>query len=518
MKKQDAPEAFLAIPPMNGLPPGLFFEAVEQMALAVSITDANGTFCYANSAFTQMTGNAPADVIGRNASMLSYKSTPRAVYEDLWQTITSGAVWNGVILNRRKNGERYLADLTVVPLKDAAGVPYYLALHRDVTEHHELQKRALNQKALIESVIDSAPVAMAFLGKDGRVTLDNNAYRCLMADLKVREPAQQVLAALADRIGADYAEAMAWGSNFTNVEIRFDMPGRSEARWLSCSGRWVRESDTAADTYFEERELRGLLLVCHDVTLSRRHFEQERTNMVHALMAEQQMAASVREIIEAAIYQLQKPLNLVAAAIGVLDRQGEGTLALRGALNEAFGDGSEALERLRLAIPRRVAEAVEPVNMNEIVRDALDVSTHRFLTSGAIVDWQPTPVLPKVPARAMAMRTLVKNLIDNAVDALNEPGARAREIHIVTGAHTDGTVEITVEDTGPGIPVDLRLKVFEPFFTGWRNHRGHTGMGLTLAQQAIADQGGGIILEGGAAGGCLVRVTLSPRVRDDELG
>jgi len=518
MKEQDALETILAGPPMNGLPPAIFFEAVEQMALAVSITDGNGNFRYVNAAFADVTGHQPADVIGKNASMLSYKSTPREVYEDLWNTISSGRIWNGVILNRRKGGEKYLSELTVVPLKGAADQPHYLGLHRDITDRHELEKRALNQKTLIESIVDSAPVAMAFLGRDGKVALDNNAYRCLMADFKGNEPAGQVLSALADRIGADFDEAMERGCNFTNVELRFDVPGRSEARWFACSGTWVRESDTTAETYFEDREMRGLLLVFHELTASRRQFEMARTKMVHALMAEQQLNASVREIIEAAIYQLQKPLNLVAAAIGVLDRQGEGTLALRGALDEALGDGNEALERLRLAIPSQSDEAVGPINMNEIVRDVLDVSTDRFLTSGVLVNWQPTPVLPKVPARANAMRTLVKSLVDNAVDAVAEPGNFRREVDIVTKAYDDGTVEISIEDKGPGLPEDLRLKVFEPFFTGWRRHRGHTGMGLTLAQQTIADQGGGITLENGSSGGCLARVTFSPRVREDEIG
>lgn len=503
----------------SGLPARVFYEAVEQMALAISVTDMSGNILYVNAAFATVTGHVPAEVIGRNASMLSYKSTPQAVYQDLWKTIAAGRVWTGVILNRRKNGERYLADLTVVPLRDATGaISYYLGLHRDVTEHHELQRRAFNQKALIESVVDSAPVAMAFLDKDGRVAVDNHAYKCLMADLKGQEPAAQVVAAVAGTIGGTFAEARDRGRSFSNVEIRFDMPGRSEPRWFSCSGTWVQEADTAVDAFFDEHQRRGLLLVCHELTASRRQFEQARTNMVRALMAEQQMTASVREIIEAAIYQLQGPLNLVAAAIGVLDRQGDGTAALRDALTNALGDGNEALERLRQAIPKQVAEAVGPVNVNEIVRDALDVSTQRFLASGALVDWQPTPVLPAIPARATAMRTLVKSLIDNAVDALNEPGGHAREIHIVTGAHADGSVEITIEDTGPGIAEPLRRKVFEPFFTGWHNHRGHTGMGLTLAQQTVADQGGGIAIENGRSGGCRARVTFSPNVPAGEFG
>ena len=69
------------MPPPNDLPSALFRQAVEQAALAISITDADATILYANPAFERVTGYSHAELIGHNQSLLSYKVTPGLVYD-----------------------------------------------------------------------------------------------------------------------------------------------------------------------------------------------------------------------------------------------------------------------------------------------------------------------------------------------------------------------------------------------------------------------------------------------------
>ena len=77
-------------------------------------------------------------------------------------------------------------------------------------------------------------------------------------------------------------------------------------------------------------------------------------------------------------------------------------------------------------------------------------------------------------------------------------------------------VDVAIEDSGPGIPAELRYKVFEPFFTtrGEKNGShgsGHLGTGLSSAQQIVADHDGAIEIGTPADGGCRVRVVLPVR-------
>ena len=70
------------------------------------------------------------------------EGTPQAAYAALWRTIGIGAPWSGRLVNRRKDGSEYLADLLITPVRDASGqVGSYLGIHRDVSALHRLECR-----------------------------------------------------------------------------------------------------------------------------------------------------------------------------------------------------------------------------------------------------------------------------------------------------------------------------------------------------------------------------------------
>jgi signal transduction histidine kinase len=106
-----------------------------------------------------------------------------------------------------------------------------------------------------------------------------------------------------------------------------------------------------------------------------------------------------------------------------------------------------------------------------------------------------------------AIRSLFNYLLDNALDALKESGKTHREIQILS-RESDEYLEVDIIDNGPGIDEELRLKVFEPFFSGWKQRRGHAGMGLTMAQEVVATHGGHLDIDSPLNGGCRVRVSL----------
>jgi len=123
------------------------------------------------------------------------------------------------------------------------------------------------------------------------------------------------------------------------------------------------------------------------------------------------------------------------------------------------------------------------------------------------VDWRPAMVLPSVTGRANELRGLFKYLLDNAIQAINESEQVFREIRLETRQEQQELV-IEVMDNGPGVPESHRLKVFEPFFCGWNQPRGHAGMGLTMAQEVVNDHNGSVEIDGHFYGGCRVYVRL----------
>jgi PAS domain S-box-containing protein len=116
--------------------------AIQQAAESVVITDTQGTVVYANPAFERITGYRQAEVVGHRTSLLRSEEQDPASYQELWTTITAGEVWQGRLVNRRKDGVRYIADTIITPVRDENGaIVNYVSLQRDVTRELQLEEQ-----------------------------------------------------------------------------------------------------------------------------------------------------------------------------------------------------------------------------------------------------------------------------------------------------------------------------------------------------------------------------------------
>ena len=492
-------EAFnLFVGPGAGpLPPRLFFEAVEQAPVAISITDAKANILYVNHAFELLTGYPRAEILGQNHSVLSNKATPDSVYQGLWHTIQAKQPWTGTLVNRTRQGGDYLAELTVSPVLDQDGrIDYFLGMHRDVTQVHALERTLRQQKSLIETVLDSAPVVVALLDDQGRVLLDNQEYKKLLGDLRSREPADLLCQAIRDQAGLDPLESALAGRGFKDLEVSI-LPGPGRPlRWFACSGQRVDELDVGVRSFFgADQPVRPrLLLLCNEVTVRRREIERAQLENLRARLAEQQFVQGMREALTAAIYQIQVPLNVIHAAGAMLRGGACHPDSLAGIIGQITATGERALATLRAALPEETRELGVVVNVNDLLRQVLELSTDTLLATGVVVDWRPAPVLPEINVHKTQLRSVFKHLLDNAIQALNETNRPDRELHIATRRAGD-SVEVEIADNGSGIAPEDRLRVFEPFYVGWRNKRGRAGMGLALAQEIVNQHGGCIQID-----------------------
>lgn len=119
--------------------------------------------------------------------------------------------------------------------------------------------------------------------------------------------------------------------------------------------------------------------------------------------------------------------------------------------------------------------------------------------------------VPLIHAHFDALQRAFRNLIRNAVEAMDDAGAR-RQLTVRVDAHEDG-VRVSVADTGRGIPADRIERLFEPDFT---LKAGGTGLGLAVVRQAIAAHGGSIRARSRPGGGAefIIELPLAPPVAD----
>ena len=109
--------------------------ALEQAADSVIITDHNRSIEYVNPSFEMMTGYKREEVIGKKAYFLRSGAGKHELYDELWQSISSGGVYRGVIINRKKNGSIYHEQKTITPLKDSKGnITHYISTGHDISD------------------------------------------------------------------------------------------------------------------------------------------------------------------------------------------------------------------------------------------------------------------------------------------------------------------------------------------------------------------------------------------------
>jgi len=122
--------------------------ALEAAADLIVITDRDGTIEYVNEAFARQTGYAKDEAVGRNPRLLKSGHQDPAYYKDLWDTILAGKVWEGNLINRRRDGSEYREEMTITPVRgDDGEIARFIAIKRDITDRvrAEQERETLRQ-------------------------------------------------------------------------------------------------------------------------------------------------------------------------------------------------------------------------------------------------------------------------------------------------------------------------------------------------------------------------------------
>ena len=118
--------------------------AVEQTADAIYITDRNGVVEYVNPGFERITGYSKHEILGQTPRLLRSGRHDTAHYRELWSTVLAGEVFRGTMVNRRKNGELFYAEMTITPIKDPTeAVTHFVAVGKDMTDRRLRQEQEL---------------------------------------------------------------------------------------------------------------------------------------------------------------------------------------------------------------------------------------------------------------------------------------------------------------------------------------------------------------------------------------
>jgi PAS domain S-box-containing protein len=217
-----------------------FRQAVEQAGHVIMITDTDGAIEYVNPEFESVTGYTRSEVIGETPAILNSGEHDEKCYQDLWETIRDGEIWEGELVNQRKDGERYHVEQTIAPIADESGtIERFVAVNTDITERKQHEYQLERERDRLEEFARTVahdlrnPLSIALghvdMARQGTENVDASLDRALSALERMETMVDEVLTLSKqgktvqepepvrfDRVvgeawdGADTAEATRW--------------------------------------------------------------------------------------------------------------------------------------------------------------------------------------------------------------------------------------------------------------------------------------------------------------------
>ncbi|MBW2737678.1 MAG: two-component sensor histidine kinase [Deltaproteobacteria bacterium] len=166
--------------------------------------------------------------------------------------------------------------------------------------------------------------------------------------------------------------------------------------------------------------------------------------------------------------------------------------------------GKKVISRL-MGFARKEDVTNKNVNINSVLDETHDFLNKKAMFRNIALMKEFQPELPSIVTDGAQLQQVFINIVNNAIDAINKDGV----IRLITKGREDGGVQVSIVDTGPGMPEKIQKKIFDPFFTTKPVGKG-TGLGLSTSYSIIEKLGGRLTVESEVDKGTTFHITLPP--------
>ncbi len=508
---------------------GLQATALQSTANAIVITRLNGTIQWVNQAFTRLTGYSASEAIGQNPRLLKSGRHDVSLYKEMWKTIRAGKVWQGDLVNKRKDGSFYSEEMTITPVIDAlGGITHFVAIKQDVTERKraETRIRLLAETASELLRIDNPQREVESLCREVMEFLDCHIFLNYLVDEKASRLHLNACAGIppeeAKKIERlDFGEAVCGCAARDGCRIIIDNildtpDPRSELiktygiQAYACHPLKVQNRvlgtlsfGTRSRKCFNEEELALMKAVADQVAIAierqRAQAESQRMNAeleqrVQERTAKLQDAVNELEHFSYTItHDMRAPLRAMRGYSDMLLEAGAVSDPSQKAYLKRIAASAARMDQLitdALNYSKLVQQEMElvPVDVNELLQDMVESYPNLQQVKAQI---HIAEAMPPVLGNGAAMMQCFSNLLNNAIKFVQPD--KVPEIRVWAEEKGD-YARFWVKDSGIGIPADCLEKVFGMFQRLSNKHEG-TGIGLALVRKAAERMGGKVGVE-----------------------
>lgn len=479
---------------------GIFENAIE----GIFQTTGDGRIIAANPALAAMLGyDSPEELLSSITDLGQQQYVVPHDRQDFVRLLERDGLLKGFECELyKKNGDRIWVVMNArVVRNDDGAVRFFEGTIQDITEQKQAEDNLLNLNEFNRAIIDNAPVAIFTLNRDGYFTSVN--------------PALANLSGLGPR-ASEKLIGFNWLNNPFTIKcglaryISKGLQGEPFQLWdfpfMTYSGDQNIYIDfNGVPLKGKNGEIEGLLCIIEETT--------DRVKTRAKLMQETKMSA-IGRLAAGAAHELNNPLATLVAfaeiAGGLLESHTKNrkepldidklAYCLDLVQQQAFRCKNVIADLLNLS--RKDGLEFVDVELNTLIEGVLE--SINFGARGITLRTDLQPSLPLARADTSALRQVLANVIQNAIDAVEE--RLDAIIHIRT--HFNGNLlTIEVEDNGIGIPDSITDKIFEPFFTTKEAKKG-IGLGLALCCEVLDSMKGTIRVESKPGSGTTFFLTL----------
>ena len=384
----------------------------------------------------------------------------------------------------RADGGIFPVEVSIAEVPSSAGRLFAASL-RDISERRRTEAKRSEELTQLNRLLDALPIGIFVKDRDGPLP-DRQPGSA---------PAQRDARAILDR--PDRLRTCSGPNSRPASASRTRRSGPTAGRereeividYVGVEQNFLSGKDIVAQADGQEVIL-GFIV---DIT-ARKAAEDEVALQREALHQAVKMSA-LGSILANVAHELNNPLSILLGHAIMLQEEIEpGT-----EIAEMVGRIHAAAERCAriiktfLDMARQRPSQRREVRLNELIRDTVELMAYGLRSSDITVRLELDPDLPVLAADGDQLGLVLVNLIVNAQQAMHgQPGRRL--LRIATHTSDDGrTIELTVSDTGPGIPPDMMKRMFEPFFTtkapGLGHRARHVGLPLDRRGPSGHDRG-----------------------------
>jgi two-component system, LuxR family, sensor kinase FixL len=413
------------------------------------------------------------------------------------------------LFGRKKDGSEFPVEIGLNPIETDEGL-MVLAGVVDITERkaaeralRETEQRARSLAAIVESS-DDAIVSTAL---DGVVTSWNKA-------------AERIFGYTAEEmIGQSILRLAVPGHRGDMIEIldrmkRGERIHHYETTRRHKNGVILHISLGVSPIIDAGGRLIGASKVSRDITATKNaemalRQSEARLQEMHAELLHVSRLSAMGQVVAALAHELNQPLtaisNYMEAARVLLDRGADVPLSRIGSAIDRVGEqavrAAQIIQRLRGFLSRGNDERrIEPVST--LVKEAVELAQLDMRQRGVSIRLGNVPADVSILADKIEIQQVLLNLLRNAAEAVADQ--ESREIALLTEANAT-TLQISVVDNGPGLPDEVRDKLFQPFVS---TKKTGMGVGLSICHTIVTAHDGHLSAEPNPDGGTIFKFTL----------